>query len=525
MTRIISTEDYAYKTDPYDHQAKAFKLSRDLIDFALLMEMGTGKTKVVIDTAAWLYAQGRLDFLLVVAPNEVHKNWVLREMPIHLPDWVPHRTAIWSSDMKALDRKQYEKLWDPKFHGLRILAVNVEAYGVQERWWRAKRGGPKKFGSEVQKILNAFKVMFVVDESSKIKTPGARRTKRLWALGKRADYRRIMTGTPVTNSPLDLYAQFRFLNATYLGFTNFYSFKHHYAEWKTDTNWKTKKDYETCTGYKNIDELTERLDAVSFRVTKKECLDLPEKVYTRRLVAMTDEQRRTYIKLRDQALLEIQQEDFKVTNVLVKMLRLQQVLGGWLPNLDEPGTTTPLFNNPKDNPRMKAVLDVVNETSSKVIIWARFRSEIVALTEILNKEFGKGTAAPFYGDVKSVDRNDYIDRLQGVRAIVDPVTHERTGWEDVPEEKQIRILVAQQHSGGYGLTLTAASYVIYYSNDFSLEARLQSEDRCHRIGQKNPVTYIDLECLGTIDTRIITTLRQKKKLADTITRDDVSSWL
>jgi hypothetical protein len=525
VKRTIDIEDYEYKTEPYKHQAVAFKRSRDEVDFALLMEMGTGKTKVVIDTAAWLYAQGKLDFLLVVAPNEVHKNWILREMPVHLPDWCPARTAIWSSDMKAHDKKQYEKLWDAKFQGLRILAVNVEAFGVQERWWRAKRNGPKKFGTEVQRILDTFRTMFVVDESSKIKTPGARRTKRLWALGKRAKYRRIMTGTPITNSPLDLYAQFRFLNPEHLGFTNFFSFKHHFAEWRTERNWKTEKDYEVCTGYRNINELTEKMDSVSYRVTKKECLDLPEKMYVRRLVAMTDEQRRKYIKLRDDSLLELQDEEFKVANVLVKMLRLQQVLGGWLPNLDDPGTTTPLFENPKTNPRMKAVLDVAEETTSKIIIWARFRSEIVALTEVLNKEYGPGSAVPFYGDVKSADRNDYIDRFQGQRAIVDPVTHERQGWEDIPAEEQCRFFIAQQHSGGYGLTLTAASYVVYYSNDFSLEARLQSEDRCHRIGQKNPVTYIDLECLGTIDTRIITALRDKKKLADTITRDDVSSWL
>lgn len=506
MTRIITAEDYEYKTEPYKHQAKAFKLSRDAEDYALLMEMGTGKTKVIIDTAAWLYAQGRINFLLVVAPNEVHKNWILREMPVHLPDWCPRRMAIWSSDMKAADKKAYEKLWDPKFQGLRILAVNVEAFGVQERWWRAKRNGPKKFGSEVNKILDSFKVLFAIDESSKIKTPGARRTKRLWALGKRAIYRRILTGTPVTNSPLDLYAQFRFLHPRHLGFSNFYSFKHHYAEWTTERNWKAEKDYEVCTGYKNMDELASRMDDVSFRVTKAECLDLPEKVYTRRLVAMNAEQKKIYDKLREESLLELRDEEFKVTNVLVKMLRLQQVLGGWVPDMDNPGETNPIFDDPKKNPRIKAVLDVADETSSKIIIWARFRAEIVALTNILNSVYGKGSAVAFYGDVKTADRNEAIDLFQ------DP-------------ESKVRFFVAQQHSGGYGLTLTAASYVIYYSNDFSLEARLQSEDRCHRIGQRNPVTYIDLECLGTIDSRIINALREKKKLADTITRDDPSTWL
>lgn len=506
MSRTITAEDFTYKTKPYEHQAKAFKLSRDADDFALLMEMGTGKTKVIIDTAAWLWAKGRINFLLVVAPNEVHKNWVLREVPVHLPDWVPRRTAIWSSDMKAKDKKAYDKLWDPNFEGLRILAVNVEAFGVQERWWRAKRGGPKKFGSEVNKILDSFKVLFAVDESSKIKTPGARRTKRLWALGKRGEYRRILTGTPVTNSPLDLYAQFRFLHPRHLGFSNFYSFKHHYAEWKTEKNWKADKDYEVCTGYKNIDELTQRLDDVSFRVTKKECLDLPEKVYTRRFVAMAPEQKKIYDKLREDSLLQLQDDEFKVSNVLVKMLRLQQVLGGWVPDMENPGEVDPIFEDPKKNPRIKTILDVADESSSKMIIWARFRSEIVAITDILNSVYGKGSAVSFYGDVKTDDRNLAIDQFQD-------------------EDSPVRFFVAQQHSGGYGLTLTAASYVIYYSNDFSLEARLQSEDRCHRIGQKNPVTYIDLECLGTIDTRIINALRDKKKLADTITRDDPSTWL
>jgi len=507
MTRIIDPQDYEYKTEPYDHQRLVFDRSRDEIDFALLMEMGTGKTKVIIDNAAWLWAKGLLNFLLVVAPNEVHRNWVLREVPVHLPDWCPHRDMVWSSDMKAADRRAYERLWDPKFTGLRILAVNVEAYGVQERFWRTKRGGVAKFGSEVQKILNSFKTMFVVDESSKIKTPGARRTKRLWALGKRADYRRIMTGTPVTNSPLDLYAQFRFLGVHHLGYQNFYTFKHHFAEWQTERNWKSDKDYEVCTGFINLDELTTLMDAVSYRVTKKECLDLPEKTYVRRLIAMPDDQRRKYHKLRKDSILELQNsEQVTVANVLTRMLRLQQILGGWLPDLDNPGTTVPIFENPKSNPRIKAILDIANETSSKIIIWARFRSEIQAIVKVLNDDDSVGTAVAYYGDVSAADRNIAIDTFQD-------------------EKSDVRFFVAQQHSGGYGLTLTAASYVIYYSNDFSLEARLQSEDRCHRIGQTNPVTYIDLEVLDTIDSRIITALQAKKKLADTITRDDVSTWL
>jgi len=512
LSRIITPQDFQFKTVPYDHQDTAFERSRDLEDFAYLMEMGTGKTKVGIDVAAWKYAKGEINFLFIVAPNGVQRNWVLREIPVHLPDWVERRVCVWSSYMKAADWKDYDRLWDPKFTGLRILVINVDAFGVAERFWRTKRGGPMKFGTEIAKILNSFSVYWIMDESTKIKTPGSRRTKRILTLGKRAHSRAIMTGTPVTNSPMDLYAQFKFLGPGYLGYTNFHSFKHRYAEWQTEKNWKTEKEYEVCTGYKNLDELVTNIDAVSYRVTKKECLDLPDKLYERRYVGMQEDQGRIYNKVLQDAKLELAQaDDVTVANVLTKMIRLQQVLGGFIPNEAGGRAEACVIPNFSNLPRAKAIKDIVedsyilSEEGGKLIIWARFVPEIENLTRMLAQEYDSDTVVNYYGAVGQEDRDLAIDRFQN--------------------DDRCRFFIGQQQSGGFGLTLTAASYVAYYSNDFSLENRLQSEDRAHRIGQKNNVTYFDLETLGTIDTRIINALRAKKSLADTITRDDVDTWL
>lgn len=218
--RQVLQEDYIWKTDPYDHQREVFLRSRSLEEFALLMGMGTGKTKVSLDTAAYNYQHGTIDFLVVIAPNGVHRNWVSREIPAHLPEWTNYRAAVWASYMKKKENQAVEDLFDQEFTGLRIIALNIEAF---------KDSTTCKAAKVVRKICNAYKVMMVIDESSKIKTPGAKRTKALINLGKHAVLRRILTGTPVTNSPLDIFSQFRFLGDS-LGFDNFYSFKHYFGK-------------------------------------------------------------------------------------------------------------------------------------------------------------------------------------------------------------------------------------------------------------------------------------------------------
>jgi SNF2 family DNA or RNA helicase len=512
-TERIQVHDFDFKTTPFEHQSKGFAISRDRIDFALLLEMGTGKTKIILDTAAWLWSLGKINFLLVVAPNDVHKNWARKEIPKHLPDWCDRRVCVWTAVMKVAEWEKYHSLFDPEFKGLRILLVNVEAFSAQQKHWKPPLSkidkDRPKWGVAARSIINTFDVMGVIDESTRIKTPGIATSRRIRLMRKHLKYSRIMTGTPITNSPLDAYSQFRFLGEKYLGFTNYLSFKMRYGIWERKViqrrDGRTAK-FDELTGYKHLDELKENIAKVSFRVLKKDCLDLPEKTYDRRYVEMTAEQRKIYNRVLEKSLIEIGGKDCSVKNVLVRIIRLQQVLGGFVPE-DHDGNTVPIFKDPMKNPRIKSVIALAEDTGlAKMIIWCRFRAEIKAITQCLNHTFGEGKAVSFYGDTGAEERTENLDNFQDT-------------------DSGVQWFVSNPHSGGYGLDLTAASFTDYYSNDYSLEVRLQSEDRNHRIGTKNPVTYIDQECLGTIDTAIVEALVKKKNLADLITGDQPARWL
>lgn len=484
--------EYPYKSEPYAHQRHVFEHSRDLPAYGLLMGMGTGKSKVTIDTAAWLYMRKEIRCLLVVAPKDVHRAWISEQLPAHMPEACNHRAATWYSDMKRAQRDACDALFDEAWPGLAVVAMNVEAF----------RDATKcKAALFARRLMKAYPTLLAVDEASWIKTPSAKRTKSLIALGRLAKYRRILTGTPVTNAPLDVYAPFNFLDPDILGFPNWFSFKHYFAVWESQHNYATGNKYETLKGYRNLEELQAKVAAYSYRITKEECLDLPAKIYQTRYVALTEHQRRIYNELVDRGLLELDPEagpEF-IPHVLTRLLRLQQVVGGFLPK--EGGVALPIEGG---NPRMQVVLDIAEELDGKAIVWARFRAEIDMLAKLLREKYGNASVVEYHGGVGSQEREAAVNAFQHGDA---------------------RFFVGQQHSGGYGLTLHAATTVIYYSNDFSLEARLQSEDRAHRIGQHHPVNYVDIECLGTIDTRILEALRSKKDLAELITRDNVRQLL
>lgn len=474
-----------FKTVPFKHQKEVWDISKDAEAFALFMEQGTGKTKVILDTAVHLYNKGEIDLLLVIAPNGVHRNWIINEVPIHLAmeDHL-YRSSWWALTMKGRDKKRYNKVVETNFIGLRIIAVNIEALS-------------QKRGAEfVKNTAILYKTLIVIDESSKIKTPKAKRTKSLIQIGKQCEYKRILTGTPVTQGPLDLYTQFRFLGEPICGVTSFIAYKHTFGDWVKKMNYKTHRQYEELVEYKNLDLLKKEIQPISFRVTKAECLDLPAKIYERRYIALSNDQLQAYKSLSLSLKAEISEHEITTALVLTKILRLQQILGGFI-GTDE-GETIQI---PGSNPRLEVLEEVIEETQGKIIIWSRFVKEIESIIELLPKE----QTVAFYGGVNNNDRDVAISRFQN-----DPTC---------------RYFIGQQHSAGYGLTLTAASTVIYYSNDFSLEARLQSEDRAHRIGQKNNVTYIDFEAIGTIDEQIITALRNKKSIANEITGDEIHSWL
>lgn len=482
--REVGQKDYIYGTVPYDHQDKVFKQSRDEIAYALLMEQGTGKTKVGIDTGAWLYINGHIDAIIIVAPNGVHKNWVHIEIPIHMPDYIPHTARVYRAGMGKKEKAKFNELFATGDKGLRIASFNIEAFS-------------KKSGRELpKKFLESFRCLFILDESSRIKNFKAKRTKAIINLAKLSRFRRVLTGTPITQSPLDIFTQFEFLDEEILGFGSYYAFRGHFALLETNYNYKTKKEYTTVTGYQNLAALQKLIAKSSFRVLKRDCLDLPEKIYQKRMVTMSKEQKDIYKALSDNLYAEYQEHEITTQIILTKMLRLQQITGGFV-NDDARQT----FAIGTTNPKIEELMCITGEFSGKAIIWARFKAELYAIEKALKKEFGENSVVSYHGDVKDADRTIAVDRFQ--------------------DDPKARWFVGQPRSGGIGLTLTAAEYVIYYSNDFSLETRLQSEDRAHRIGQKKNVTYIDIIAEETVDVIVAESLLAKKNLADIVTGDNL----
>jgi SNF2 family DNA or RNA helicase len=385
-----------------------------------------------------------------------------------------YKATFYSAQMKKKQQENFDAVLEYK-DGLRIFSFNVEAFTSTV----AQKA--------MMKVLKNNKVMMVVDESSKIKTPGAKRTKLITFFGRSAVCRRILTGTPVTKGPEDLFAQFKFLNPDILGFTAFYKFRARYCIMGGFEN-------RQIVAYQNIEELTDKVKQSSYRVLKKDCLDLPDKIYQRHYVSMSKAQEKLYNEIKRDFITELNGNEIQAPEAITRLLRLQQILCGWFP------TEHSIDPIDKINLRLKGLEEVLSNISGKVIIWARFRADLKAIEAALGD-----LAVSYHGDVTNDDREAAVYRFQN--------------------DDTIKYFIGQPQSGGIGLTLTAADYVVYYSNSFDLEIRMQSEDRCHRIGTKNNVTYIDIEARKTIDSKIIKALREKKNLADIITKDPMSLFL
>ena len=501
--------NHVYKTRPYAHQIAAFDMSKDAAAFALLMEMGTGKSKVIIDNAAYLYGKGAINALLLVCPNGVHRNWIINELPAHLPDHIACVSAYWAATPKKAERQQLDALFDVEHSDkLKVFAMNVEAFSSPK--------GP----AIAERFLRAYKTMMVVDESGDIANISAKRTKSIIKVGKYAVYRRILNGTPITQGPLDAFAQFYFLDKCILNHNSYYAFRNHYAVWERKSNYKTGRAYQELKSYQNLDELRAKIQAYSYRALKEDCLDLPDKVYEKRYVELSPEQRKLYKEAASKIRVFFENESLvgtiTSTIALTKLLRLQQITGGYV-TVEEAGNIAPLPDAPENvtrvaeivppekNPRIQEVLHIARECTGKIIIWARFIREIEALVKVLRSTFGARSAVAYYGAVKNEERVMNIESFQ--------------------HDPEVRFFIGQQRSAGMGVTLTAATTVVYYSNDFSLRMRLQSEDRAHRIGQSSKVLYIDIEAVSTIDKKIVNTLREKKNLADAITDGRIIDWI
>ena len=479
-------DNFIFKTKPYDHQLEALVESCDKKEYALFMEMGCGKSKVTIDNFVHLYGQGKVNNILIVAPKGVYSTWVNKELDAHIPDHVERDVVKWTSGHTQKFLKDLEKLFVYD-DNLKILVMNIEAFST------------KKGCQYANKFIQSNKTMFIIDESTTIKNPSAKRTINCVRLGKYAHYRRILTGSPITKSPLDLYSQCMFLDPALLGFSSYFAFRARYADMKEMTG--QGRTFKMVTGYKNLEELNESLGKFSHRILKKDCLDLPEKVYIRREIQMTAEQTKAYKELQNFAATQLKNNKLVTINhVMTQIIRLHQISCGFIGTDD--GSITEFTNN-----RVSELSSILEETDGKIIIWANYRHDIKRIEKLLTEMYGEESVGTYFGDVPQERREEVINLFQ------DP-------------DSPMRFFVGNTQTGGYGITLTAASTVIYYSNNYDLEKRLQSEDRAHRIGQMNKVTYIDIVCEKTVDEKIVKALRKKQSIASTILGEDtLKDWL
>ena len=482
---------YSFATEPYAHQLTAFKRSYQSEYSALFMEMGTGKSKVIVDTMGALFESKDITHALIIAPKGVFDNWVQGEIPRHLPDRIKRFVVRWQPNFTQKYKQQLLDVAVPARRDkdtLNILVMNVEALSTQ-----------KGAGAAMRFLDLNPKSLMVVDESTTIKNRTARRTKVIMKCGERAKYRRILTGSPVTKSPMDLYTQCYFLSPQALGFKSYFAFQARYAVTKRRT--MGQKIFNEIVSFQRLDELSKKLDRFSLRVLKADCLDLPEKVYIRRKVEMTPEQKKLYGQMKDVALAKLDNGKLATTvNVLTQIMRLQQIAcGHFQPDDDEP--IEPIPNN-----RLNELLSICEETSGKAIIWATWTHDIIAIERALAKAYGSQAVACYYGATPQDERQEIVGRFEDPK---DP----------------LRFFVGQPSTGGYGITLVQAQTVIYFSNSYNLEHRIQSEDRAHRIGQTNSVTYIDLYSPGTIDEKITRALRDKINIAGEVLGEDLVDWL
>ena len=479
--------DYPFKTVPYAHQLTALEKSWDKENYAYFMEMGTGKSKVLIDNMSMLYDHGKINGALILAPKGVYRNWQRQEIPTHLPNHIEDFTVAWTPTPNKLEKELLDSiLKDPKDLTLDIFLMNIEALHTT------------KGARFAERFLNGHRALVVIDESTTIKNPKAIRTKNALKLSTLAKYRRILTGSPVTRDPIDLFSQCEFLDPAILGHASYYSFKNRYTV-QVRTNVGTHV-FNKVVGYKNLGELSGLLDPYSYRVLKEDCLDLPEKIYTKRQVDLTDEQKKAYREMKEYALTLF--EDGSVltaSTVMTQLLRLHQISCGHL--ITESGETKVFKNN-----RITELMSILEEVDGKVIIWANYRQDIRTIYDTISKKYGKETVATYYGDTPDEERQGIVQKFQD-------------------KDSSLRYFVGNQQTAGYGLTLTAASTVVYYSNNYDLEKRIQSEDRAHRIGQKSNVTYIDLIAEKTVDERIVKALRNKINIASKVLGEDFKEWL
>ena len=482
------------KTTPFKHQEEALKrLSQNPTRYALGMEQGTGKTWCLMADAEQQFKHGLIDGLLVIAPKGVHVNWVRREIPTHMS--VPTRAGFWLSGAGVKHKRKLNAVVfaQGRTEELSVLAVNIDAVNT-------------KAGKELcVRFLKQHKAMMVVDESQRIKSPTAKRTQAVIDLGRLAVSRRIASGTLVANTPLDLFSQYEFLEEGLLGTRSFRAFTAQYCELLPPGNplvetirqrsrmrgtpqvvAKYPKGHakEGALKFRNLDKLHKLISPFTYRVLKEDCLDLPPKIYKTHFFELSPSQRKLYERVKEEMRYERQDGEIDTFTALTLINKLRQITSGFL-MVD--GEATALAES---GPRLAALKEIVKDVEGQLIIFASFREEIKQVAEAFEDE----GVVTYFGDTSDAEREEAVDNFQAGK---------------------VRIFVANK-AASTGLTLTAASTVIFYSNEYSFEVRSQSEDRAHRIGAEKPVVYIDVAGRNTIDEQIASALQTKKATASAV---------
>jgi len=458
----LSTADHKHVMEPMHHQKSTLEVSKDMPYYAIWWEMGTGKSKTLIDTYSWLFLKREIDGVIIISDKGAYLNWPITEIPAHQMKEIPHRISVWNSGKKCPDLIGQDDMLD-------ILVMNVEAFSSERALEHAIR------------FTESHYCLIAVDEATSIKNIKSERTKNLISLGRLCDYRRILTGTPITLSPLDLFSQCEFLQPGLLGHRTFVGFRNEYAEMRTMCF--GSRSFQQIVGYRNLDKLTKKIEPFSSRVLKKDCLDLPDKVYETVYVEQTAEQRKLYDDLKTYAMSQFEQGLLTSTSAITTINKLHQINCGHV-KLDD-GTCIDIPNN-----RIPMLLELIEKIPGKVLIWCAFQRDVQLIVEALTKV--KRKPVHYYGDTSTEDRAEALQRF---------CHGDATDF------------VGTSATGGKGLTLIQATTTIYYSNSDSAEDRWQSEDRNHRKGQTNQVTYFDMVVPNTVDSKILKALKRKEDLA------------
>jgi SNF2 family DNA or RNA helicase len=472
---------YLPKTAPLSHQERIFPVLREHESYGLWWETGAMKSKPVVDLAGSCFEDGEIDGLLVVAPQNVHRKWIVKEIERHLPDRIG-RSALYYQTSKATTKWHQRELAEFQAGpGLRVLAMTWSALVTRNGFALAEA------------FLKEHNSVVCLDESRRIKSFKAQRTKAAKKLGKLAVRRVALSGTAVANGPFDIFEQIRFLDPTFwerCGFGTKVSFENYFGVWRElvrgDGGW-----FRTCVRYQRLEELHEIITPISDHVRKVDVLDLPPKLYDRIEFEMTPKQREHYDDLERDFVTFLGDDMVTAQMALTRLLRLQQATCGYLPGED--GSLVRLDGK---NPRLEALAELAEDVDVPGIVWARFTEDINQVCELLRRM--KKRVVRYDGKVNAAEQARAVDEFQDGDA----------DW-----------FVGHPQACGEGHDLYRGKVVVYYSNTFDLDHRIQSEDRAHRYGMSpEPVTYYDLVAIDSVDDKITKALKDKVKVADVIMR-------